>query len=213
MRLDVEFVDQVCLTYVDNANISAVLGLFSAQPLIESTYAPLSDGLTVGDWSEDPRLATINEWGDGVLVAESNSGSAGAQPHILTRIAKAGYLTLTVCWHGRGIHYGWGDRRNLIAHVQQGRLAVAFDPVIDQEERVGWATDSLDPYLADLSFDGDWRESGVRLLERLAHAELTHEIVWGVGNDPAQYYLIMQPSADLQEDEWLRFLSPSSFSA
>lgn len=208
MRVTVEFIDRVCLTYVHNASFSAVAEIFGAQRLVESVYVPLSDGLTVSHWSEDPRLATINTWGEGVLVAESNGGSAGAQPYFLHQIAKSGYSSLTVCWHGRGIHYNWGDRRNLIAYVHRGRLAVAFDPVLDQEERLGWATGSLDLYLAEHPLEGDWRDSGVALLEQLAHAELSHEIVWGVGNDPAQFHLITQPSVVLPERDWLQFLGP-----
>lgn len=93
------------------------------------------------------------------------------------------------------------------------RLAVAFDPVLDPLERLGWATDSLASDLEDLFADGDWHESAVTLLERAADAELAHEIVWGTGNDPQQYYLITSPPTALSEAELLSFRGPSLFGA
>ncbi|MFC4119193.1 hypothetical protein [Nonomuraea zeae] len=205
MDVQVEFIEEACLLYAFEADPKAVERLIGARRLRLDHYTPLSDGITLSDWSEDPRLVTVNKWGEGALVSEVNGGCRGAQPETLAKIAGAGYEAVSVCWQG-GTIPGWGGWRRLIAYARNGHLAVAFDPR-RPSNRIGGDLAAMDAQLHGLDWAADRRHAALRLLERFAGAELLERFIRG-GHKPDDFFIIEQPPQPLDDSAFRAFLEP-----
>ncbi|GAA0850403.1 hypothetical protein GCM10009525_74500 [Streptosporangium amethystogenes subsp. fukuiense] len=144
----------------------------------------------------------ISEWGDGILVSEPSYGIRGAQPEALAALAVAGSSVLTACWHDRSLSPAWLGWHNLLALAAEGRLLSALKPSGNLQQRIGWDTSALDPYLAGSRFDNEripvrshagqkrgrgaggsinvahWKYACISALERFVQAELHEGLVW-----------------------------------
>jgi hypothetical protein len=116
------------------------------------------------DSSAPPEDVMISEWGDGILVCQLGFGTKCAKPETLAALATAGRWVMTTCWHDRGISPAYPGWDNLLALAADGRLLSALDPSNHQQQRLGYDTSALDPYLAGARFDYEtiavWSQAG-----------------------------------------------------
>lgn len=206
-RVDLVSLERACITLAIDVSSDAVARIIGASVLDEASYQPLSDGVTLSDWSEDPRLAIIGPWGTGSIVIEPNGGMSGVKPQVLAALSAGSHRVISICWNDRGIHPLWQGRKRLAAYAINGRLAVAIQP--ESSDRQGQSRDILDPYLrAIIDAKGsisvaNWPDISVSLLESLSGAELSHDLVWS--NDPGMLFIIDQPPVDLTISERVEF--------
>ncbi|MFI7638898.1 hypothetical protein [Nonomuraea sp. NPDC049400] len=192
---DITWIDLICLTAVKGHDMESVRRVIGAESEPSSSDDPRLNS------NNPPEDAMISEWGDGILVCQLGYGTRCAKPQTLAALATAGHSVMTTCWHDRGISPAFPGWHNLLALAADGRLLSALDPSNHQQQRLGYDTSALDPYLAGARFDYEtipvwspagqtigygaggsttvahWRYACLSALERFVQAELHENIV------------------------------------
>ncbi|MFI7450880.1 hypothetical protein ACIBQX_25510 [Nonomuraea sp. NPDC049714] len=195
---DIAWIDLISLTAVKGHDLESVRRIIGAESEPVSIYDARLNS------SAPPEDAMISEWGDGILVCQPGFGTKCAKPETLAALATAGRSVMTTCWHDRSISPAYPEGDDLLALAVDGRLLSALDPSNLQQQRFGYDTSALDPYLAGTRFDyetiavwsqagqtiGDgadgsitvahWRYACLSALERFMQAELHEDLVRSV---------------------------------
>ncbi|MFD2350978.1 hypothetical protein ACFSTC_19105 [Nonomuraea ferruginea] len=195
---DITWIDLICLAAVKGRDIESVRQVIGAENEPSSGDDARFNSVT------PPEGAMLSEWGDGVLVCQLGSGTRCAKPQTLAALATARGTVMATCWHDRGISPAYPGWHNLLALAANGRLLSALDPSNHQQQRLGYDTSALDPYLAGARFDYEtipvwspagetigygaggsivvahWRYACLLAIERFMQAELRESVVRSV---------------------------------